>query len=217
VIFVRSNDMLCAHTELRGNYPMDPQSMNRLHMHQKVTLMVNRYEIFADNGAGEPGDLIAFAEQKRMKLKEEVTIFTDSSKSTVLAAFKARKVIDLASGYDIIDGNGAPIGQFRKDFGKSLLNSTWHLDQPGAATATGKERSQPIAILRRVWNFIPFIENFPFPFRYHFDFARGGALTFSMDKKTWLRDHYVLDIKDPHLDRRVVIAQAVALDALQSR
>jgi uncharacterized protein YxjI len=38
-----------------------------------------------------------------------------------------------------------------------------------------------------------------------------------MDKKTWLRDHYVLDIKDPHLDRRVVIAQAVALDALQSR
>ncbi|WNV83740.1 hypothetical protein [Umezawaea sp. Da 62-37] len=191
--------------------------MNRLHMHQKVTLMVNRYEIFADDGAGEPGALVAFVEQKRMAFKEQVTIYTDSSKAVVLAGFKARKVIDLASGYDVLDGNGQPIGFFRKDFGKSLINSTWHLDQPGAATATGRERSQGVAIFRRIWNFIPFIENFPFPMRYHFDFARGGQPVFNVDKKTWLRDHYLLEIKDPYIDRRVVIAQAVAVDALQSR
>jgi uncharacterized protein YxjI len=186
-------------------------------MHQKVTLMVNRYEIFADDGNGEPGAVIAFVEQKRMAFKEQVTIYTDSSKSTVLAAFRARKVIDLASGYDVTDGNNQPIGFFRKDFGKSLLNSTWHLDQPGAATTTGKERSQGVAVFRRLWGFIPFINNFPFPMRYHFDFARDGALVFSVDKKTWLRDHYLLDIKDQYVDRRVVIAQAVAVDALQAR
>ncbi|MEU4746651.1 hypothetical protein AB0G02_40195, partial [Actinosynnema sp. NPDC023658] len=172
------------------------QAMNVLHMHQKVTLMVNRYEIFADHG-GEPGPLVAFVEQKRMAFKEQVTIYTDSTKNQVLAGFRARKVIDLGSGYDVIDGNGRPIGHFRKDFGASLTNSTWHLDQPNAPTATGRERNAGLAILRRVWGFLPFVNNIPFPFRYHFDFARGGQPVFSVDKKTWVRDHYLIRIEDP--------------------
>ncbi|GAB2960054.1 LURP-one-related/scramblase family protein [Saccharothrix stipae] len=192
------------------------QATNVLHMHQKVTLMVNRYEVFADNG-GEPGPLVAFVEQKRMAFKEQVTIYTDAGKNQVLAGFRARKVIDLGSGYDVTEGNGQPIGRFRKDFGKSLTNSTWHLDQPGAPTATGSERNAGIAILRRVWGFLPFVNNVPFPFRYHFDFVRDGVPVFSVDKKTWVRDHYLIQIADPYVDRRVVIAQAVAVDALQSR
>ncbi|WP_307795975.1 hypothetical protein [Amycolatopsis sp. 195334CR] len=187
-----------------------------LHMHQKVTFAVNRYQIFADQG-GEPGQLIAFVEQKRLKFKEEVTIYTDSTKSTVLARFKARKVIDLGSGYDVTDAAGRSIGLFRKDFGKSLVNSTWHLDPPGGPTVTGRERNGGIAVLRRLWNVLPIIENIPFPFRYHFDFAADGRQVFSVDKKTWLRDHYRIDIEDAAIDQRLVIAQAVAVDALQAR
>ncbi|MCC8249287.1 hypothetical protein [Saccharothrix luteola] len=192
------------------------QATNVLHMHQKVTLMVNRYEVFADNG-GEPGPLVAFVEQKRMAFKEQVTIYTDSSKSQVLAGFRARKVIDLGSGYDVTDGAGQSIALFRKDFGKSLINSTWHLDQPNAPTATGRERNHGLAILRRLWGILPLVNNIPFPFRYHFDFARNGQPVFSVDKKTWVRDHYLIQIADPYIDRRAVIAQAVAVDALQSR
>ncbi|OKI26936.1 hypothetical protein A6A25_06720 [Saccharothrix sp. CB00851] len=192
------------------------QATNVLHMHQKVTLMVNRYEIFADNG-GEPGHLVAFVEQKRMAFKEQVTIYTDASKSHVLAGFRARKVIDLGSGYDVLDGAGQPIALFRKDFGKSLINSTWHLDQPNAPTTTGRERNHGLAVLRRIWGFLPLVNNIPFPFRYHFDFTRNGQPVFSVDKKTWVRDHYLIQIADPYVDRRAVIAQAVAVDALQSR
>lgn len=192
------------------------QAMNVLHMHQKVTLMVNRYEIFADQG-GEPGELVAFVEQKRMAFKEQVTIYTDAGKGQVLAGFRARKVIDLGSGYDVTDGDGRTIGNFRKDFGKSLTNSTWHLDQHGAPTATGRERNAGIAVLRRTWGFLPLVNDLPFPCRYHFDFARDGRPVFSVDKKTWIRDHYLVQIADPHVDRRLVIAQAVAVDALQSR
>lgn len=192
------------------------QAMNVLHMHQKVTVMVNRYEVFADHD-GEPGELVAFVEQKRLAFKEQVTVYTDAGKDRVLAGFRARKVIDLGSGYDVTDGDGRPIGGFRKDFGKSLTNSTWHLDQPGAPTATGRERNAGIAVLRRVWSFLPFVNDLPFPFRYHFDFTRDGRPVFSVDKKTWVRDHYLIRITDPHVDRRLVIAQAVAVDALQSR
>lgn len=196
---------------------VDPQALNTLHMHQRVTFMVNRYEIFADDGNGTPGEMVAFAEQKRAKLKEQVTIFTDSSMQQVLAGFRARKVIDLGSGYEVTDGTGTPIGGFRKAFGKSLLNSTWYLDQPGIPTVTGRERSKPVAIVRRLWDFIPYIGDIPFPIRYHFDFASERGESLRVNKKTWIRDHYRIDIADQALDRRVVIAQAIALDALQSR
>ncbi|MEV0675705.1 hypothetical protein AB0I60_04190 [Actinosynnema sp. NPDC050436] len=196
---------------------MDLQSLDTLHLHQKITVMVNRYEAFADDGNGAPGRLVAFVEQKRMAFKEQVTIFTDADKHAVLAGFKARKVIDLGSGYDVTAADGRPIGLFRKDFGKSLVNSTWHVEQPGAGTATGRERHQGIAVLRRIWGFLPLVNDLPFPFRYHFDFVRDGAPVFTVDKKTWLRDQYLIRIQDPSVDRRLVIAQAVAVDALQSR
>ena len=54
--------------------------------------------------------------------------------------------------------------------------------------------------------------------RYHFDFRLGnGTPVFSVDRKIWIRDHYLVTVQDPGVDRRHVIAQAVAFDALQSR
>ena len=40
---------------------------------QKVTLMVNRYEVRASDGSGGEGPVLAVAPQKRMALKEQVT------------------------------------------------------------------------------------------------------------------------------------------------
>jgi uncharacterized protein YxjI len=186
-------------------------------MHQKVTMMVNRYEIFADDGAGNPGPMVGFAEQKRMTFKEQVSIYTDPSKQFIFAAFKARKIIDLASAYDVMVPEGQA-GVFGKKFGKSLLRSTWQLDQPGRpGPVMISERSKGIALFRRIWNLLPYIGDVPFPIKYHFDFVQDTTPVGAMDKKTRFRDHYVIRIDDPSLDRRLVLAQAVALDALQSR
>jgi uncharacterized protein YxjI len=193
------------------------QTQQRLLIRQRVRLMVNQYEVHTEGQDGSEGELVAFAQQKRMAFKEQVTIYSDDSKQHALFAFKARKRIDLASAYDVTDPQGRPIGVFRKDFKASLLASTWHLEQPGLGVTTGSERNKAVAILRRVWDFIPYVENLPFAWPYHFDFAADGQETFSVDKKFGLRDRYVVDIKDPRLDRRLVIAQAVALDALQHR
>ncbi|GAB2660256.1 hypothetical protein GCM10027271_18720 [Saccharopolyspora gloriosae] len=193
------------------------QQVGVFHMRQRMTLMVNRYEIRADDGQGGEGELVAFAQQKRVAFKEQVTLYTDSDKSEVLAGFRARKALDLASGYDVTDAAGAPIGLFRKDFRKSLTRSTWHLEQPGRPVCTGHERSKPIAVLRRLWEFIPLLENIPFFFPYHFDFAVDGENAVSVERKVSLRDRYVIKIEDERLDRRLVFAQAIALDALQGR
>jgi uncharacterized protein YxjI len=193
------------------------QAQQRLLIRQRVRLIVNQYEVRAEGPDGSEGELIAFAQQKRAALKEQVTLYSDDDKQHPLFAFKARKVLDLSSAYDVTDPSGRPIGVFRKDFKASLLASTWHLEQPGLGVTTGSERNKAVAILRRVWDFIPYVDNLPFAWPYHFDFVAGDQVTFSVDKRFGLRDRYVVDIKDPRLDRRLVIAQAVALDALQHR
>ena len=185
------------------------QGLQTLFIKQKITFMVNRYEVWSADAAGNPSGLIAFAQQKRMAMREQVTLYRDESKSAVLAAFKARSVLDLRGTYDVTDGAGAPIGTFRKDFAQSLLRSTWHVDQPGLPTATGQERNMFVALLRR-FSDISFLP-------YHFDFVSGGTPVFSVDKQWGITDKYVVRISNPQLDRRLVIAMAVALDALQSR
>jgi uncharacterized protein YxjI len=194
----------------------DLQAHDTFHVHQRLTMMINRYEVFTDEG-GEPGALVAFVEQKRLAFKEQVTIFTDESKQVVLAGFKARKVIDVHGGYDVTAADGSPIGVFTKMFASSLLRSTWTLDQPGLEPIVVTERSKGLALFRRLWDWIPYAGDFPFPIKYHFDWLRGEQRVGVFEKKTRFRDHYLVHVEDPALDRRLVIAQAVALDALQSR
>jgi len=194
------------------------QAQNRFLVRQRFTLMVNKYEVHTPGPDGSEQHLVAFAQQKRMAFKEQVTLYTDQTKQYALASFKARQRIDLGATYDINDHEGRPIGNFRKDFKRSLTSSTWHLEQPGLGVTTGTERNQTVAILRRVWGFIPFLGDLPFAWPYHFDFTAGGTHpVFSVIKKFGLRDKYVVEIHDPRIDRRLVLAQAVALDALQSR
>ena len=74
-----------------------------------------------------------------------------------------------------------------------------------------------LAIFRRIWYFIPYVGDWPFPVKYHFDFMRGSTAVGTFEKKTRFRDHYLVNIEDDALDRLLVLAQAIALDALQSR
>ncbi|MET9673158.1 hypothetical protein ABZY68_08685 [Streptomyces sp. NPDC006482] len=194
------------------------QSQHRFLVRQKVTLMANRYLVHTLGPDGEEAEVVAFAHQKRMAFKEHVTFYTDESQRQVLFTFSARQVVDLGATYDVHGASGARLGGFRKDFGASLLRSTWHLSRDGARQeTTGQERNRTVGLLRRVWEFLPFTELLPFVVPYHFDFAEAGRPVMSVEKIFGVRDRYVVDIADPELDRRLAIAQAVALDALQSR
>jgi len=185
---------------------------------QRITVMVNRYEVLAANPDGSAGQLIALAEQKRMKLKEEIVFFADESKARRVFSFKARQRLDVGAEHDVFDEHGQPLGMFSKEFGASLLRSTWNLQAPGL-TARGQERRPVIAVLRRVWNFIPYIGDVWVPFVFHFDFVdtATGAPVLTSERQKAIRDRYAVTVQDPRLDFRVAASMAVALDALQSR
>lgn len=187
-------------------------------MKQRITMMANKYELIAANPDGSDGRLLAFAQQKRMAFKEHVTFYTDDTKSQPVFSFRARKAIDLSSGYDVFDASGQQIGWFKKEFGKSLFRSSWQLSGAGVE-AVGAERNPTVAIVRRVWEFVPFVGEIPLPFIFHFDFTeRGtGQPVLSVERKISVRDRYHVTVQDHRLDFRVAAAMTVALDALQGR
>ena len=124
-------------------------------------------------------------------------------------AFKARRVMDLNAGYDITDEHGQPLGYFKKDFGASLLRTTFHVEGPGFA-GTGQERSMLVAVVRRFTD-IPFLP-------IHFDFVgTEGRPLLSVERQASVRDRYTVHVPDPRVDFRVAASLAVGLDALMQR
>ena len=179
------------------------------YVQQKFAMTTNRYVLYAANPDGSFGAVMGFAEQKRLAFKEEVTFYSDESKARKVFGFKARKKLDLNAGYDITDEGGQQIGFFRKDFGASLLRSTFHIEGPGY-TGTGQERSQLVAIVRRFTD-IPFLP-------IHFDYVGpDGQPLLGIERQASVRDKYTVHVPDQRVDFRVAAAVAVGLDALMSR
>jgi uncharacterized protein YxjI len=199
--------------------------MKTFYIQQKIKLVINQYMVFEGSEAGEQEKLVAFAEQKRFSFREKFTLYTDESKSDILLEVKARQVIDFGARYDIKDKSGKVIGVAGKAFGASLLKSTWHIfksDQEDKPFLIVRERNAVLAIVRRVWEILPYIGDIPFFVKYHFDFVdpETNQVKATYDKTTTFKDHYRLDIQDEalkDLDWRVFIGMGVMLDALQSR
>jgi uncharacterized protein YxjI len=201
-----------------GSQPPPPMVVQKFFVKQRITVMVNRYEILVANPDGSEGQLLALAEQKRMKLKEEVIFYADEAKSRRVFSFKARQRLDVSAEHDVYDEYGTALGMFSKQFGASLIRSTWNLSAPGLE-AVGRERRPVLAVLRRVWDFLPVVGDIWVPFVFHFDFVdtASGATVLVSERQKAIRDRYEVTVPDPRLDFRVAASMAVALDALQSR
>jgi uncharacterized protein YxjI len=198
---------------------VEPNEHDIFEMRQIIRLVINQYEFTVPGG-----ELVCFVEQARFKFKEDIRFYADASKRHELMRLKARTRFDPSARYDVTDAQGRPVGQIQKVFGASLLRSTYALfDASGQETATVTERSLPIALIRRFIGLIPFIGGFTdwVPIPYHFNFLRGNQVLGTHVRQSWkFRDTYTLDFSaDPGrtIDRRLVLATAVGLDALQAR
>ncbi len=180
--------------------------------------MVNLYEIFAGDDSSGPGQRLGFVRQKRLAVKEEIRAFADESETDEVFRIKARSVFEVSGRYDV-HADGAHIGTLEKVFGKSLLRSTWRVLSPdGAELMTATESSMPVALLRRAIDLVPYGALVPIP--YHFTLARDGEAVGALRRVLRVRDEYELDLTGDahgHVDRRLALALAIGLDALQSR
>ncbi|HET9736823.1 MAG TPA: hypothetical protein VFP78_01785 [Solirubrobacteraceae bacterium] len=197
---------------------VDPNQHDTFVLRQWIRLVINQYEFsLADD---EPP--FCFVEQARFKFKEDIRFFADDSKSVELLRIKARQRFDPRATYDITGPDGQKIGEIQKVFGASLLRSTFAI-RDGSGEIRAQEKSLGVALFRRLVGFIPYVDIFAnwLPIPYHFTFERDGKLLGEDRRRIGkFRDVYDIDLSgDPErtVDRRMILAAAVGMDALQAR
>jgi uncharacterized protein YxjI len=197
---------------------INPNEHDHFVLKQRFAPVINRYEFsLADD---QPP--FCFVEQKRFTFKEDIRFYADASKSVELLRIKARQRFDPRATYDVTDATGAKIGEIQKVFGRSLFRSTYEIHAP-TGVVTAQEQNPVIALFRRLVGFVPYVGDFAdwLPIPYHFEFRRDGTEIGHHKRRIGpFRDVYDIDVSgDPErtLDRRLLLAIAVGMDALQAR
>jgi hypothetical protein len=186
---------------------------------QLIRPIANLYRISTLGSDDGPGQPLAFVRQKKLSIREDIGFFADESQTEELFRMKARQVFDVRGRYDITTPDGERIGTLEKVLGISLVRSTWRVHDPAEQQiALAQEKSIHIALFRRLIDFVPYGELAPIVFQ--FTILIDGREVGELRRPLGVRDRYRLTLPgDPErrIDRRVAVALAVALDALQSR
>jgi uncharacterized protein YxjI len=198
------------------------ESSDRFLIQQVFRPLANEYRISIPTpGSTDEGRPILYVKQKKLKIREDIRFrTTENDDSPHVFMIKARTVFEFRGRHDVLDAEGNPIGLLEKAFGLSLLRSHWRVkDTAGNELFEAHESSWLIAIVRRFADLGPdwlsLLTWLPFNFVLRSGGAQRGTYKRVLGK---LRDRYVLELQpDFAADRRLVIAFAVALDALQDR
>jgi uncharacterized protein YxjI len=195
---------------------------NRFLIQQVFRPIANEYRISVPApGSTEEGEPLLYVRQKKLKIKEDVRFRLSPDDDAHLFMIKAKTVFEFRGRHEVLDARGEPIGRLEKAFARSLLRSHWHVrDAAGNELFEAHEASWGIALLRRFAelgpDFLSLLAYVPFNFVLMRDGTQVGSYRRVLGK---LRDRYVLELAEglEHADHRLVLAFAVALDALQDR
>ena len=161
------------------------------------------------------GDLLLFSEQKMFKLKEDIRLYSDETKSQELLQIKARQIIDFSAAYDVLDSaTGQKIGAMRRKGFRSMVRDEWDV-MDASDLVIGKlfEDNISQALLRRflLGSFLP----------QNYDISMGEQRVGDLKQRfNLLRYELILDFSmDPMrlLDRRLGIAAGILLAAIEGR
>ena len=161
------------------------------------------------------GELVLYVEQKMFRLREDIRVFGDESKTQELLLIQARNIIDFSAAYDVIEAyNNQKVGALRRKGLHSMLRDEWEvLDAGDQPIGMLFEDSVGQALLRRflLGSFLP--QNYDITLgdervadlRQKFNpFAYQMILDFSMDTAN-------------KLDRRLGIAAGILLAIIEGK
>ena len=161
------------------------------------------------------GSLIMFSEQRMFKLREDIRVFSDETKTREVLQIKARQIIDFSAAYDVIDSAfQQKVGALRRRGFKSIFRDEWEvLDTNDQLIGKLFEDNPGLALLRRLLLGSLLPQNYDLtinnqrvvdlkqrfnPFRYELD------VNFTFDTANLL-------------DRRVGLAAGILLAAIEGR
>ena len=161
------------------------------------------------------GRLVMFSEQKMFRLKEDIRIYGDESKTQEVLSIRARQIMDFSAAYDVVDTEmNQKVGALRRKGWSSLVRDEWEvLDASDNVIARLFEDSIGLALLRRLLlgSWLP----------QNYDIAMGETRVADL-KQRFNLFRYEMDLDftmDPssRLDRRIGIAAAVLLATVEGK
>jgi uncharacterized protein YxjI len=198
------------------------EEANRLLVQQVFKPVANEYRISVPTpGSTDEGRPLLYVKQKKMKIKEDIRFRVSPDEEAHLFMIKSKSVFEFRGRHEVLDDNGTVIGLLEKDFTRSLLRSHWHVrDTAGTELLEAHEASWIVALIRRFADLGPdwasLLSWLPFNFALRRDGQEVGTYKRVLGK---FRDRYLLEL-GPELgdaDRRLILAFAIGLDALQDR
>jgi len=198
------------------------EGSDRFLVQQVFKPIANEYRISVPApGSVEEGESVLFVKQKRMKIKEDIRFRPRPDDGPHVFMIKSKSVFEFRGRHDVLDAEDRVIGGLGKLFGRSLLRSHWQVvDADGNELFHAHEASWIIALLRRFADLGPDWMGILTWLPFNFVLIRDGQHAASYKRVLGkLRDRYMLEIAPgmQGVDRRLLIAFTVALDALQDR
>jgi uncharacterized protein YxjI len=198
------------------------EAADRFLIQQVFKPVANEYRIsLPASGSTEEGRPLLYVKQKKLKIKEDIRFRLQPDDGPHLFMIKAKTVFEFRGRHEVLDADDRKIGLLEKAFARSLIRSHWHVrDRDGTELFEAHESSWIVALLRRFADLGPdwfsLLTWLPFNFRLVHNGEEIGSYRRVLGK---FRDRYVMELAagGRDLDRRLVLAFAVALDALQDR
>lgn len=188
-------------------------------MHTEREYLIRR-KIFTLFGAkfhvySRDGELIGFSQQKAFKLREDLRVFTNESKTQELIAIQARSVIDFGAAYDVTDSSGGrKLGALRRKGFSSMFRDAWMvLDANDQQIGSISEDNAILAVVRR---FVPMGNLIPQTF--HLSNASGQVFAqYKTHFNPLVHKMSVAVFDNCPIDPHVVLASAILLVAIEGR
>ena len=181
---------------------------------QKVMkILGEEFHIYSDESMRS---MIGYSKMAALKLKEDIRVYSDESKSTELLIIKQKGILDLTGGFSIVDGQtGESLGTLRRKGMKSILRDSWILvdDKENVIGSLGEE-SGGLALVRR---FIPYL-TILFPQQFHLRVnGSKGAVKYTQKMNPFVHKLSVSGVKSSGVDPRIAAAAAVLLIAIEGK
>ncbi|MHC1785170.1 MAG: hypothetical protein AB9891_20880 [Anaerolineaceae bacterium] len=187
-------------------------------------LLSNQYllkrQVFALKGTFRIYDkrndqMVLFSQQKMFKLKEDIRIFSDETRSQEILHINARSIIDFSAAYDVFDSSDQTlVGTLRRKGLRSIIRDEWEVLNPaGEIIGILQEDNQTLALLRRLvaGSLIP----------QDYDLTNNGRRLVDIKQRFNLfryeLDIDFLDTPTLNFDRRLGIAAGILLAAIEGR
>lgn len=187
---------------------------------ERYTIRRKFFKLF---GAGftvydEAGSPLAYTHQKAFRLRENITLYTDESRSDAMLTIRTDSVLDFSGSYDVATPEGRVVGTLRrKGMKSSFVRDEWIV-----YTGEGREH----ALIRERGGFAPFarrwIDSIAVFLPQTFDVTRVGD---GVQIATF-RQHFnpviykmgvAINADDAHLDDLVLLAAGSLIAAIEGR